>query len=202
MVLENYGLISLLQRRVERIIVFINTNEPLDTKAAPTKLAQGVGIDANLLALFGHSVKARGVNTSRNQVFTQEDFIPVASALQAAKRAGGAALTSAELQVQENAWWGVEGGWKVQVLWYYLDRVPVWESQLGQPIRKAIRKGNRRWPLFGHGPFKAFPHYATMGENLLDLVELTPEQVNLLADLCCWTVTDNVDAFRNALTRG
>ena len=159
-----------------------------------------MGIDANLLALFGHSVKARGVNTSRNQVFTQEDFIPVASALQAAKRAGGAALTNAELQVQENAWWGVEGGWKVQVLWYYLDRVPVWESQLGQPIRKAIRKGNRRWPLFGHGPFKAFPHYATMGENLLDLVELTPEQVNLLADLCCWTVTDNVDAFRNALT--
>ena len=31
-------------------------------------------------------------------------------------------------------------------------------------------------------------------------LSLRPPQVNLLADLCCWTVTDNADAFRNALT--
>jgi hypothetical protein len=39
-----------------------------------------------------------------------------------------------------------------------------------------------------------------MLENGLELVELTPEQVNLLADLTCWNITSQADVFRSVLT--
>ena len=91
------------------------------------------------------------------------------------------------LRVVDNSWWGVQGGWDVRVHWMYLDRVPDWEADLPADIRADIDKGNAGG-LF-HGPYRDFPNYLTMGENTLELLELTAPQVNLLAHLTAWTVT-------------
>jgi hypothetical protein len=107
-------------------------------------------------------------------------------------------MTTSELEVQQNDWWGVEGNWTVKICWVYNDRVAAWESQLEKDIRKEINKGNRRH--FKRGKFRHFPNYKTVDENFLDLVELTPEQVNLLAHLCCWNVLENRDTFKDLLS--
>ena len=197
-VLENYGLISLLQRGVETIVVFINTPTSLNVKADAEQLAKGEGIDANLPPLFGHQVASTGTYTEHNQVFDPADFPQVVGGLQAAKKAGQTAMVTTELTVQPNDWWGLEGGSSVRICWCYLDRVRSWEGLLDVKIRQAIKKGNHAW-LFS-GPFKNFPNYSTVDENFLELVELSPEQVNLLADLCCWNITSNAGTFRDLLS--
>ncbi len=141
-----------------------------------------------------------GANPSRNQVFARSDFTGVVGALQAAKKAGKAVMTTTELVTRDNDWWGLAGGGRVRVCWVYLERVADWENELDHSIRNKIRRGNHSW--LAHGPFHAFPNYATAGDNFLDLVELTAEQVNLLADLTCWGVTENAAVFRDVLAPG
>jgi hypothetical protein len=51
-----------------------------------------------------------------------------------------------------------------------------------------------------HGPFRDFPYCKTMLENDLELVALTPEQVNLPADLTSWNITSQAEALRSILS--
>ncbi len=197
-VIENYGLLPLLQRGVENIVVFINTDTKLNPDYDPSTAPTASDLDSYLPPLFGFHVPSTGVSTIHNRVFEQCDFAMVVKALQAAKRAGGVAMTTTELTTRDNDWWGIDGGNQVRVCWVYLDRVTDWEALLKRRIRRKIERGNHAW-LF-HGPFLDFPNYKTAMENLLDIVELTPEQVNLLADLTCWGVLENASVFRDLLS--
>ncbi|MCK5058201.1 MAG: hypothetical protein KAT34_16230, partial [Candidatus Aminicenantes bacterium] len=194
-VIDNLGLISLLQRQVKTIIVFLNTGTKLDLDFNPDNPPKKGAIDSAMSALFGYPFSSTYKN---NQVFKSSDFSTVVGNLQDAKRNGVTIMTTSELEVQQNDWWGVEGNWTVKICWVYNDRVAAWESQLEKDIRKEINKGNRRH--FKRGKFRHFPNYKTVDENFLDLVELTPEQVNLLAHLCCWNVLENRDTFKDLLS--
>ena len=92
------------------------------------------------------------------------------------------------LEVQQNDWWGIEGGYEATICWFYNDRAGQWEDRLDQELQREIRHGNAPVPI---GPFQHFPNYKTIGENLLEIVELTPSQVNLLANLTCWSVIES-----------
>lgn len=195
--LDNLGLISLLLRQVETIVVFINTETKLNTGYDPTKgPPSSTDIDNDTPPLFGYG---SGV-TANNQVFNQSDFVTLVQNLQAAKNAGGATMTTITHEVLENKWWGLPGGGTVTICWVYLDRATNWESQLGDPdVLAAIMTGNQPNPS---GPFRYFPNYLTVDEDpgvLPSLVVLTNEQVNLLADLTCWDVTENADTFTSLL---
>ena len=91
---------------------------------------------------------------------------------------------------------------KVTVLWVYLERVPQWESKLPDTkfptkdmgeitLLDAIQAGNPPAGRTPQGPFQYFPNYLTAQEDSdFDLVELTPQQVNLSADLTSWMITN------------
>ena len=196
--MENYGLIPLLQRKVETIIVFVNTGSPLNTNAGPDELSKGSGIDAYLPPFIGYPVQSFGTFTGHNQVFAASDFAAVTHKLQIAKKAGQPVTTTTEHTVQRNDWWGIKGGQQVQVTWCYLDRVSAWECQLAADIRDAINRENHHFLL--HGTFRDFPNYMTMLENGLELVELEPEQVNLPADLTCWNIRSQAEALKSILS--
>ena len=195
--LENYGLISLLQRKVETIVVFINTATKLSLEYDPERHSSKQHLDGNLPPLFGFPIG----NMTHNQVFGNDDFATLVTALQDEKRAGHTVMHRVTLDVQENEWWGVAGDWSVDILWVYNDRVPDWESRIGEPdVRRQIDKGNAPGH---HGDFPNFPNYKTVGENsgklIPHLVKLTEKQVNLLADLSCWNVTSNESTFVSLL---
>jgi hypothetical protein len=199
-VLENYGIISLLLRRLETIVVFINTSAPLNLAydADPSGRVTHADIDANLPPLFGVHDPTFGISTQNNQVFATADYSRVVGALQAAKRKGGAVLAVTELTTVENAWWGVKAGHVVRVCWMYLDRSAVWEARLtSHRVRWNIWRG-RHCKLFA-GPLRGFPHYSTIDENGLRLISLTDAQVRLLADLSCWCVMSNAELFTELL---
>ena len=223
-VLENYGLIALLRRKVKNIVVFINTPVPLkvnyDPPTPPTapNPPTGSDLDGGLPPLFGYPIQSTGTYTHNNQVFAKGEFAEVFNKLKAAKQNGKTMIAKCVHTVAENTWWGVDGvrldsngelpadttvspDQQVTILWVYSDRVEEWENQLPQTkfaagdlgevtLKEAIEKGN---PSSGNpeGPFQKFPNYKTIGQNSEhELVELTPMQVNLLADLSCWCITN------------
>lgn len=190
--IENYGLLPLLQRGVDTAIVAINTVQPLDLDYVPGRDSCKDHIDAYLPPLFGVHEHNRGLVLDRNQVFPTAELDELVRALQAAKRAGDPLIVVREHELLDNPWWRIRGGRKVRVVWIYLDRAARFEARLPQETAKAIAAGHR-WPRFG--PCHRFPNYDTIDQNLFELVQLTPYQVRLLTELCSWMILDQRELF-------
>ena len=197
---ENFGLIALLRRRVERVVVFVNTLHPIADEvrpeSAPAAAApEAAGIDPYIPPLFGYPTR----KCPHNQVFARAAFGGVVEALRAARRRGRGAVATTRLPVEPNAWWGVAGGWEVEVCWVYNERAPAWEARLDADARRAIEAGQGPDPS---GPFARFPFYRTEGQNPGCLVRLTAPQVNLLAELSCWVVVEHAAELGRVLRGG
>jgi hypothetical protein len=171
--LDNLGLMPLLARKVKQITVFVNTGQPLT--------GPGLGeIDPAIPPIFG-----LGTSRSPNTVFTPGRFLDLVDGLLMAKAAGTSLIFKDSYQVLDNPFHGIQGGWEVEILWVYNERVPAWEAGLAAEIQDQI----------GQGPLERFPNFKTMGENETSLFDLLPEQALLLAHLSCWNITANVKDF-------
>ncbi|MCA9965276.1 MAG: hypothetical protein KC423_13560, partial [Anaerolineales bacterium] len=164
-----------------RIVVFVNSETKLGLDYDPSQPPGKDVVDAFLPPLFGFPNQLNPNNT----IFTQQAWQALITALQTQKRQGLPLVTVQTHTVQTNTWWGLPGGWDVDICWVYNDRVASWEQQLPDHLQEQIKLGNDFLPV---GPFRHFPNYLTVDEDLLDLVKLTPAQVNLLANLSCWNV--------------
>lgn len=191
--IENYGLIPLLLRGINRIIVFVNSETKLSLDYNPRNRPGKKAVDAFLPPLFGFP---NSLNPN-NRIFTRQAWQSLITALQTQKKQGLPLVTVQTHTVQSNPWWGLQGGWEVEICWVYNDRVASWEQQLPSHLQAQISLGNGPIPL---GPFRHFPNYLTVDQNLLDLVQLTPAQVNLLADLSCWNVMQSATALQTLLS--
>lgn len=202
-ILENFGLLAMLQRRVERAVVFINTNEPLDLDYRPFLNDKAIKsrrkIDASLPTLFGVATPGFGSTRGHNTVFSFADYRKLVAALQDCKRKGRPLVVHQTLDVHANAWWGIAGGWQVEIVWVYLDRVRAWEDSLPHDTREAIEAGNRT--IAAKGPLEHFPNYKTIGENPFKLVELTPTQVRASAALAEWVIGEARPILERVLRR-
>ena len=188
-VVENYGLLSLLRRGIEGAIVCMNSSVKLNLDYDPEAAVPKSGdLDAYLAPLFGFRVDQVGVFTERNQVFRPGDFVTVVRALQAARSAGGPVVAVTELELLDNAWWGIEGGRTVRIAWLYLERSPDFEALVPADVAKQIERGNSNLPALAKGPLRDFPNYATANQNGPDLTQLTDAQARLLSDYTCWSV--------------
>ncbi|MDN3202977.1 hypothetical protein [Algoriphagus sediminis] len=189
--LENLGVITLLQRKVERIVVFINTDTPLATGCSfdaenPPNNKQ---VSSDFYPLFGFTWG----NQVHNQVFHKRDFNPVYQKLAKAKEEGKTVMARTKLMTIANDWWGIPDRQKVEILWVYNDRVPDWENQLCDDLKNEISKGEK-------GRFRDFPHYKLLFENgVLHGISLTTDQVNLLYQLSAWNIYSNEHVFRDFL---
>ncbi len=194
--IDNYGLLPLLQRGVDKAVVLINTVRPLDLDYVPGEGSYRDRIDAFLPPLFGVCEDQDGLALAYNQVFPTGDLTELVAELQAAKRRGDPLVSVREHELLDNPWWRIRGGRKIEVAWVYLDRVPRFEARLPADTQRAIEAGHR---MVRTGPCRKFPHYDTMGANFGDLIRLTPYQVKLLTGLCSWLVLDQHEVFERLL---
>ena len=188
--LENYGLLTLLQRGLGKIVVFVNSASPIvdacfDSVPNPTDYAS---IDPDLPPLFGYKGGILTPNQANNTVFKQEDFKKLYTLLYEAKMAGKPVMANMTMETVQNDWWGIKGGNSVEILWVYNEQVDDWQDQLPKKVQDEIAKGNS-------GDFPNFPFYKTMFEDGIRLVQYTPEQVNLLYQLSAWNVYTNAEMF-------
>ncbi len=186
--LENYGLITLLQRGVEKIVVFINTNVPITIDLTPSANCPPLPsqIDSDLFPLFGYKTG----NQIHNQVFAKKDFNTVYNGLSNAKKQGKSVMVYTPLETVHNKWWGIPPGHKVEILWVYNETVPEWQNKLQDPVLHEICLGPT-------GKFPDFPLYKLIFENgITKGISLTKAQVNLLYQLSAWNVYSNEELFK------
>jgi predicted acylesterase/phospholipase RssA len=180
-ILENTGIAALLRRRVPRIIAFVNSEIPL------AKSNGTVTIDPMISALFGQPTGPRGkledsflaklgATSQSTQVFRSSDYGTLVDNLWNASQAGGTAIYKQTLPVLANSLFGVPAMDQVTILWVYLNPVSWWYDRLTWEVRLAMDAE----PWY----YLYFPNYGTVD------IELTKRQVNLLAHLSCWNVTN------------
>ena len=188
--LENLGAITLIQRNVNKLVIFVNTNTKLNEKydiaTFPTPTAKDVSSD--ILTLFG--VIAKGSEDMfQNHIFPESDLNDMMAQFVEAKRNGHSLIANTSHVTLKNDWWGIPEGRKVDIVWVYNDNANDYLDQLEWEIRDQIKDLN------GEPDFKHFPNYATVGERFGKLVELSPQQINLLYQFSAWTVYSNPEKF-------
>lgn len=202
---ENIVLISYLQRRVERIVLFFIDHTPLlpaDKYNPAVDTYNGDQLSDSLTCFFGvlpepmTKFENRSFEYEMNQVFDRKDYPMVISALQAAQATGKGIFATFNLTTIENRWWGIPAGITTEITFSYLGRLPAWEAKLPHTMKPLfVPWTNAEDPSndIDHGPFRKFPHYATTGG------EINSERANALADLTGWSVLENADLFHRML---
>ncbi len=180
--LENFGLLSLLMRKVEKITVFVNTDTPLEPKLQSTNV--WTGIDEYIPPLFGYFSNFWQPANEKpyTQVFSNQQFNDLVKGLMAAKQSGKTVLYQDSYDIQANPFLSIPGGWTTTILWVYNEKVSQWKNQLPTDVQTWMKKD-----IF----LKDFPHYKTFGQNLLGVINLSARQSNLLAHLSSWNVINN-----------
>ena len=189
---DNLALLGMLRRRIQAVVVFINSVWPLALDHDARQWPDGGQIDPAVPPLFGQP----SARWPHNRVFPTAAYREVVSAWQDAKRAGRPLVASTRVTVEPNVWWGIEGGWELSVCWVYNDRVPTWEAALRDEVRRVLPLGADATP---DAALARFPHYRTVGENTGALTRLTPIQANLLAELAGWGVLESGDTLQAVL---
>ncbi|HAP64788.1 MAG TPA: hypothetical protein DCR93_36655, partial [Cytophagales bacterium] len=200
---DNFGLMALLRRGVKNVIIFVNTETVLDPEFNPTYSpgetmppVDAAQIDPTVAAFFGLTDPVSwwrwnptegGIDQDRLKVFNPEGFPGLVAQWQACKQQGKPLVAETSHTVLPNEFWTVEGGYDVNILWYYNDRSANWEEAAGPEVMEALKKDgelkdNVMREFFGAG---TFPNYGTMYSPLGGL---TPFQANMLANYAYWGV--------------
>jgi hypothetical protein len=205
---ENILVTSMLQRRVEKLVLFFNVHTPLqpasswDVKNDPpskTQIARDVG------AFFGvepedyREWQKRGFDISHNQVWPSDQWPVLVHAMQAAQTKGNGIIATMNLTTIENERWGIDSGIETEVVFVYLGRAFNWEAKLSNEMKELFVPSDPVDALdpsktISKGPFRSFPHYATIC-NFEDT-----ERANALADLTGWTIRNNEELFKRILS--
>lgn len=198
---ENVPLINFIQRRVTKIVLFINAGTPMQPASSwnvETDAPDANQITDALSAFWGvlpvdkYKWQDRSYEYEKDQVFASSDWVPVVQKLQAVQAAGGGIVASFNLTTIANEWWGIPAGIEQQVTIVYLGRVTKWEDQLSKTMQELCVPHNPEniADTISHGPFRHFPNYGTTGGGV------NYERANLLADLTGYTVLNNAATFQ------
>eukprot|EP01034_Spumella_vulgaris_P036343 gene36343-44835_t len=179
-VYENIPLISFLQRRVPKIILFINGDTPLQPSYNPEFDAYDGQIDSTLASFFG-------VNPDPN---TFIEWLV------------GGIISTRNLTTIENERWGIPAGINVTLSINYLGRLKNWESALCADMKAQVQPKtasdlgsvkNSDCQSVSQA-FSKFPNYRTTAGTI------KAEEANVLAYLTGWSVLQNKALYRQLLS--
>jgi hypothetical protein len=197
--LENTGIVPLLRRQYPFIIAFFNSTFPIGSDD-PSNVQ---GIAGDISRLFGLIPETTLGNTQNTQVFPQAQYADLVQGLNLARNSGSSYFDIYTV-IADNAF-GIEP-YEVGVYWFY--------NNLNQEWKNAITDEGVLALLASADPtndFSNFPNYATVGQNKVEiegvwvpeLLMLTAQQVNLLANMWRYTVGTPAtgSALRAAMTK-
>jgi len=208
-IIENAGLLPMLQRGAKKVVWLINTDtglldgfdwcgpEPKKRDFDPN--AKPVKITNQLSDKFGFGISAPTGYLLNNKVFHSAHLAEVGCELQQKKQKLFPAVLRKKMTVLPNSWWGIKGGYQVDMLFVYLERSKRFEAHIkDQKLKYEIEKGAQgKGGLFNHYPF----FKTTFQNGVPELIQYTNEQVNLLAALGEYYVKHNKNLFADMLKR-
>jgi hypothetical protein len=199
-VIDNIGLMSYLQRRVKKIILFMNYEVPLqdfENWNVSTDLLKENQISDAVPSFFGIIEEAgeifeRAYDYHKNYVFNRNDYSRVVIALQHAQQQGNGIIATLNLTTIRNDHWGISEGFTAQITFVYLGRISNWENKLSDDMRKLVIPyglENNLGENIKYGPFSNFPHYNTFKPQ-------NYKRTNLLANMIGWSILENKRLFQ------
>ena len=204
--IENIPLMSFLQRKIKKIILFLNLQDPLQTKdkwnVTKDYLKEKQISDA-IPAYFGIFIKqdseilTRSYDYRKNHIFKKEDYFKLVILLQNAQKEGKGLIATLNLTTIENIYWGIPHGFRAQITFVYLGRLSSWESKLSNEMKNLIVPSGLNCDLSNDikfGPYANFPHYTTLGGGI------NSERANLLGNMVGWSILENKELFQSICT--
>ncbi len=198
----------MLQRRVEKLVLFYNVHVPLQPASqwnvredppSKTQIARDVGAFFGIEPEDYREWQKRGFDLSYNQVWPSDQWPILVEALQAAQANGNGIIAMMNLTTIENTKWNIEAGIETEVVFVYLGRTFNWEKKLSNEMKHLLvpsdpTEASNPAKNIDKGPFRSFPHYPTICalENA--------ERANVLADLTGWTIRQNRELFERVLS--
>jgi len=196
-IMDNTGLLAMLQRGANKVVWFVNEYIELVDQAEFDFCTVPKGTVVDATGKIGGDVHNKFLPGkdlyNLNVVFDPKELAPYLCELQELKTAGKPGVLRKTFKVMPNTWWGIAGGWDVDTLLVYNTECKDFEKLLPQDTQRELAKGTS-------GDFANFPHYATEFQNsYTNIVGLTAQQVNLLAAQAEYAVLQNRDAFKTML---
>ena len=138
------------------------------------------------------------------QVFPSDEWPAVQQGLMSALATGGPVWASTRHTIWPDNPFGIPpypGNGKVTVIWLYNQKIAQWVSALQPAVQTFLTSTSKRNYMAN------FPNYETVFQNkdILDIPELlllTSEQVNLLADMWTWAILEIADEIQKAVDGG
>ncbi len=183
---DNLGVMPLLARQTTNVLVFINTNN----RYAST--------NDDLRSLFIPIGPPTADGDKRHNVVfgppdgNQDLYDRVIKGLNdAQQQQRPLVFCDTNWEVHANQHYNIRGYKNLNICFVYNAAVPLWTNALPPPLKEAVARSGD------------FPWFATFGQNKPHLIQLKPDQVNLLANLmaCVMTDTTTVDTIRRAIPK-
>jgi len=183
--IDNYGIGPLLRRRVENIIVLCNGrgNQMNPTRTINMEKREHNGILNNhLSAFFGFK------NTENNRIelsdltkshfFKSERFKDLVKKFEKHEKEGKPHIVEInDVEVVENEFMGVKGGWKVKrLVFVYLQKENGWIEKLPKEAKEIVEK------------IENFPFYQVVGHRKFLSPILNQTDIKLLGSMSYWAV--------------
>lgn len=194
-VLDNLGVLPLLARRAESLLVFINTSVPFVRPADGCGAVTAGGDDDDPPATFVDDLISLFRPTRKlphNVVFDGDGLERICETFSEQQARGEPLVHCERYAVAANARYGIAPH-EASTCWMYLDRSTRWTS--------AITADGKRTAALADGtsPFDTFPHYDTFTEQTATPIDLDRERVVALTNLTAWSVLERAETIREAL---
>jgi hypothetical protein len=180
-ILENTGIVPLLRRQYKVIFAFVNSPYPVGS--ADNGCYKGV--DGQITRLFGFIPPNDFGNSQNTQIFPSSQFDTVLTGLTNSKASGSVVVAAGSFTIQTPNNFGLEaypGNGEVLIFWLYNDLNKGWAKQL-QPSVQTLLTSTKPSNYMAN-----FPNYDTVFQNQDELLLLTAQQVNLLADMWSYNI--------------
>jgi len=193
--MDNLALFPLFNRRVQNILVFINTSTKFEMPKGEIKEQKNAKpfkkISGDLVSYFninGSGKSYHPVRFPHNGVIKngKQKLGELIEKFNNLKGEGLPLVHCDNYDVGDSPRYGLSGTelYSPNICWVYLARSEKWINT----IRENAHAKELEYLLESKGDFKRFPHYRTLGEKKLKLIDLSAAQVNAMSQLTDWTV--------------
>jgi len=191
--IDNVGLVSLLARGVENIIVFINTRQAFREVGEHDEVSSRA-LYPGVVAYFTDKHRNHVIKDAKECV-NKPACTPLGDLYEKlkAKRKAGSPLVHCDeygIHARSEAHPRMPYSPKpTNICWVYLDAPQSWTAALGR--NQMLSREERLDLQLRRGDLEAFPHFRTFFENGAEVIDYTPRQVSALAHLTAWTLCES-----------
>ncbi|MDX8398672.1 MAG: patatin-like phospholipase family protein [Gallionellaceae bacterium] len=199
--LDNFGIMPLLARKVDNILVFINTQTAFreDTLEVVDDLTSLFELDSKYTKYTKVFAQA-----PQNVVLAgKNEYQKLLNAFLEKKRKGKPLVYCQQYRIKENLLYNIKDSsdtaYQPNICWVYLDLPKFWVNEIIS--NSSLSKQMRDLILLRKGELKHFPHYWTFFDDFpkLTLIDKSELQVRLLANLTAWTLRESALTIAGAL---